>query len=158
MLAGQIGDQLASGMQNTVVCSEDVPFFSKQDLDRARVADTYQGFDQLEALQAICEIWPHGPVDVDLHAQLQSDVPTLLLSGEADPVTPPAAAERVARSLTRHRHLVLAGEGHGQLATACVPRLMAQFLDGEQPERIDAACLAQHQPPPFFVRPSKPSP
>jgi len=158
MMAGQIGDQLASGMQNTVVCSEDVPFFSNADLDRARVADTYQGFDQLEALQAICEIWPHGPVDADLHAQLHSDIPTLLLSGEADPVTPPAAAERVARSLTRHRHLVLAGEGHGQLATACVPRLMAQFLDAEQPERIDTACLAQHLPPPFFVRPSGPSP
>ena len=158
MMAGQIGGQLASGMQNSVVCSEDVPFFSARDLDPARVADTYQGSDQLDALRAICELWPHGPVDGDMHARLQSDIPTLLLSGEADPVTPPAAAAAFARGLTRHRHLVLAGEGHGQLATACVPTLMAAFLDGEQPERVDAACLARHQPPPFFISPSGPSP
>ncbi len=158
MMAGQIGDQLASGMQNSVVCSEDVPFFSAQDLDPRRVADTYQGSDQLDALRAICKIWPHGPVDADLHATLKSDIPTLLLSGEADPVTPPAAAEAAARFLTRHRHLVLAGEGHGQLATACVPRLMAAFLDADQPERIDVGCLARHEPPPFFVSPAGPSP
>jgi len=158
MVAGQITNQLASGMQNSVVCSEDVPFFSREDLDPARVADTYQGSDQLDALRVICELWPHGPVDADLHAPLPSDIPSLLLSGEADPVTPPATAESAARFLTRHRHLVLAGEGHGQLATGCVPQLMAEFLDADQPERIDAACLARHEPPPFFVRPSGPSP
>jgi pimeloyl-ACP methyl ester carboxylesterase len=158
IMAGEISEQLASGMQNSVVCSEDVPFFSAQDLDPARVADTYQGSDQLDSLRAICEIWPRGPVDADLHAPLHSDIPSLLLSGEADPVTPPATAESAARFLTRHRHLVLAGEGHGQLATGCVPQLMAEFLDADQPERIDAACLARHEPPPFFLRPSGPSP
>jgi pimeloyl-ACP methyl ester carboxylesterase len=158
ILAGQITDQLASGMQNSVVCSEDVPYFTAQDLAPARFEGSYQGTDQLDALRVICEHWPRGPVDPDLHAPLASDVPTLLLSGESDPVTPPAAAEAAARGLTRHRHLVLAGEGHGQLATACVPRLMAAFLDADQPERIDAACLAKHEPPPFFVRPSGPSP
>ena len=61
--------------------------------------------------------------------RLHSDIPTLLLSGEADPVTPPADAERAARGLTHHRHLVLSGEGHGQVDTGCVPRLMAEFLD-----------------------------
>jgi hypothetical protein len=81
-----------------------------------------------------------------------------LLSGEDDPVTPPAAAERAAKGLTRHRHLILAGEGHGQLATGCVPRLMADFLDREESERIDPSCLAEHTPPPFFVSPTGPAP
>jgi pimeloyl-ACP methyl ester carboxylesterase len=158
MIGRQLGDQLASGMQNSVVCSEDVPLFAGANIDRSRLADTYQGTDQLDALEAICAIWPTGPVDKDLHARLQSDVPTLLLSGEADPVTPPATAERAARGLTRHRHLILAGEGHGQLANACVPRLMAQFLDAEAPERINTACLAEHTAPPFFVGTTGPAP
>ena len=81
----------------------------------------------------ICKLWPRGPVDPDLHTALHSDVPTLLLSGEADPVTPPADAERAARGLARHRHLVLPGEGHGQLATGCVPRLDGGFLDAPRP-------------------------
>jgi pimeloyl-ACP methyl ester carboxylesterase len=158
MMTRQIGDQLASGMQNTVICSEDAPLFVLSADQRQRIAQTYQGSDQLDALTEICRLWPHGPVDADLHSPLHSDVPTLLLSGEADPVTPPADAERAAQGLTHHRHLVLAGEGHGQLATGCVPRLMATFLDDPRPDALDAACLAQHRPAPFFVSLTGPAP
>jgi pimeloyl-ACP methyl ester carboxylesterase len=157
MTARQVADQLASGMQNTVICSEDVPFF-RDDIDRAAISRTYQGLDQLDALLEICKLWPRGPVDADLHSPLRSDIPTLLLSGEADPVTPPADAERAARGLERHRTLVLSGEGHGQVATGCVPRLMAEFLDTAAPERLDAACLEQHRPAPFFISMTGPAP
>jgi pimeloyl-ACP methyl ester carboxylesterase len=158
MTARQVGDQLASGMQNSVICSEDVPFFAAADIDPAAISRTYQGTDQLDALLEICRLWPRGPVDADLHAPLQSDIPTLLLSGEADPVTPPADAERAARGLARHRHLILSGEGHGQVATGCVPRLMAEFLDAAAPDKLDAACLERHSPAPFFVNMTGPAP
>jgi pimeloyl-ACP methyl ester carboxylesterase len=159
MMGRQVGDQLAIGMQNSVVCSEDFPYFKVlTEAGREGLEKTYQGVAQLDALAAICAIWPHGPVDADLHALLHSDIPTLLLSGEDDPVTPPAAAERAARGLTRHRSLLLAGEGHGQLATGCVPKLMAQFLDAEEPERIDIGCLSTHVAPAFFVSPTGPAP
>jgi pimeloyl-ACP methyl ester carboxylesterase len=158
MMARQVGDQLASGMQNSVICSEDEPKFATSGIDRQRLAKTYQGAEQLDALDEICKIWPHGPVDADLHAALRSDIPTLLLSGEADPVTPPADAERAARGLTRHRSLVLAGEGHGQLSTSCVPRLMAKFLDQANPAALDASCLDLHRPTPFFVNLTGPAP
>jgi len=158
MTARQVGDQLASGMQNSVICSEDVPFFAAASIDRAALSATYQGADQLDALVEICKRWPHGAVDADLHSPLVSDIPTLLLSGEADPVTPPADAERAARGLTRHRHLVLGGEGHGQVATGCVPKLMAQFLDTAAPEALDVTCLARHVPAPFFVNMTGPAP
>jgi len=117
MMTRQISDQLASGMQNSVICSEDEPYFSAASIDRQKLAQTYQGTDQLDGFAEICKLWPRGPVDADLHAKLLSDVPTLLLSGAADPVTPPGDAERLAAGLSRHRHLVLSGEGHGQFAT-----------------------------------------
>jgi pimeloyl-ACP methyl ester carboxylesterase len=158
MMARQIGDSLASGMQNSVICSEDEPLFATSSIDRQRIAHTYQGSDQLDALAEICKEWPRGPVDSDLHSTLHSDVPTLLLSGEADPVTPPEDAERAAQGLVHGRNLVLGGEGHGQLATGCVPKLMAQFLDDAQPKTLDAACLEQHRPAPFFVGLTGPSP
>jgi pimeloyl-ACP methyl ester carboxylesterase len=158
MTARQVGDQLASGMQLSVLCSEDVPFFTAANIDPAAISRTYQGADQLDALLEICKLWPRGPVDADLHAPLQSDIPTLLLSGEADPVTPPADAERAARGLARHRHLILSGEGHGQVATGCVPKVMAEFLDAAAPETLDAACLERHGPAPFFVSVTGPAP
>ncbi len=156
MTARQVGDQLASGMQNSVVCAEDAPFFGAT--DRTRLSQTYQGADQLDALLEICKLWPRGAADTDLHHPLKSDIPTLLLSGEADPVTPPAAAARAALGLDRHRHLVLGGEGHGQVAIGCIPRLMAEFLDAAVPEKLDASCLDRHRPAPFFVNMTGPSP
>ena len=158
MMARQIGDQLASGMQNSVICTEDQPLFATSAADRQRIAQTYQGTDQLDALAEICKVWPRGPLDTDLHQTLNSEVPTLLLSGEADPVTPPEDAERAARGLRHHRLLVLDGEGHGQAATSCVPKLMAAFLDNVNPEGLDATCLAQHRAAPFFVGLTGPAP
>jgi pimeloyl-ACP methyl ester carboxylesterase len=153
-----IGDQLANGMQYSVLCSEDEPFFAAANIDRAAMAKTYQGTEQVDALKEICGLWPRGPVDADLHAPLASDIPTLLLSGEADPVTPPADAERAALKLTRHRHLVLKGEGHGQLGTGCMPRLTAEFLDSATPDKLDASCLKEHTSEPFFISLTGPAP
>jgi pimeloyl-ACP methyl ester carboxylesterase len=158
MSTRQVGEQLAVGMQYSVVCSEDVPFFAGVPQDRAAQNASYFGREQLEALEAVCALWPRGPVDADLHAPLKSAVPTLLLSGEADPVTPPAAAERAAQGLSHHRHLVLSGEGHGQLASGCMPRLTAQFLNGTAPEALDAHCLDAHTVVPFFVTMTGPAP
>jgi len=153
----QIGDQLASGMQYSVICSEDEPLFAAH-IDRAAMSKTYQGTEQVDALKEICKLWPRGPVDADLHAPLISDIPTLLLSGEADPVTPPGYAERAAAGLSRHRHLILPGEGHGQLGTGCMPRITAAFLDTAAPDRLDASCLKEHVAEPFFISMTGPAP
>jgi pimeloyl-ACP methyl ester carboxylesterase len=153
----QISEQLANGMQYSVICSEDEPFFAGN-IDRAAMAKTYQGTDMVDALREICALWPRGPVDADLHAPLHSDIPTLLLSGEADPVTPPLDAERAAEGLTRHRHLILKAEGHGQLSTGCMPILAADFLDNAAPDKLDAGCLERHTPEPFFLSMTGPSP
>lgn len=153
----QITDQLANGMQYSVICSEDEPFFAGH-IDRAAMAKTYQGTDMVDALHEICGLWPRGPVDPDLHARLHSDIPTLLLSGEADPVTPPLDAERAAEGLSRHRHLILKGEGHGQLNTGCMPLVAADFLDNAAPDKLDASCLERHTPEPFFLSMTGPAP
>ncbi|MGH8261421.1 MAG: alpha/beta fold hydrolase, partial [Steroidobacteraceae bacterium] len=71
---------IASGMNNTVVCTEDVPFWSEA-LDSARLARTYLGASQLDALKRVCAIWPHGPIDPDFHAPLKGMTPLMLLSG-----------------------------------------------------------------------------
>jgi hypothetical protein len=52
----------------------------------------------------------------------------------------------------------LSGEGHGQVATGCVPTLMAVFLNAAAPEKLDAACLDQRRPAPFFVSMTGPAP
>jgi pimeloyl-ACP methyl ester carboxylesterase len=105
------GEALAYGMHNSVVCSEDVPFYDLAKIDRVALETTYLGTTQLDGLRNICSIWPRGPVDADFHSPLHSDVPVLLLSGSDDPVTPPTDAEQARRGFTRSVHIVLQGFG-----------------------------------------------
>jgi len=108
-------EAVATGMHNSVVCAEDVPFYDLRAIDRERLADTFLGTRQLDGLDTLCRIWPHGPIDADFHAPLESDVPALLLSGSDDPVTPPAFADLAARGFSHGLSIVLGGFGHGQL-------------------------------------------
>jgi pimeloyl-ACP methyl ester carboxylesterase len=75
----------------------------------------------------------------------------LLLSGELDPVTPPRYGEAVARHLPNGRHLVLRGQGHSVMATGCVPRLVARFVDTADARSLDAGCLDRLAAPPPFL-------
>jgi hypothetical protein len=54
--------------------------------------------------------------------------------------------------------VVLDGEGHGQIATACIPKLAAEFLDNPVPEMLDTRCLTDHRAAPFFVALTGPAP
>jgi pimeloyl-ACP methyl ester carboxylesterase len=149
---------LAVGMNNSVVCAEDVPFYKAGAPERARLAATFMGTRPLDALTLVCRIWPRGPVDQDLHAPLRSDVPALLLSGGDDPVTPPAYAAVAARGLPHALSLVLAGFGHGQLTAPCMDRVLARFLELGAVSGLDTTCTRNARPMPFFTSVNGPAP
>jgi pimeloyl-ACP methyl ester carboxylesterase len=164
-LAGQFmvmlrnyGDVLAYGMHNSVVCTEDVPFYKPQMIDRAALSRTFLGTTQVDALLSLCDGWPRGPIDADLHAPLKSDTPVLLLSGGNDPVTPAASAEQTMKGLSQSLHLKLEGLGHGQLGAPCMDRVMAQFIERGSVEKLDTSCTKNARPMPFFLSPAGPGP
>ncbi len=83
-------ESLTYGMHNAVVCTEDVPFFDDASEDFATLENTYLGREMYDSLQAMCSVWPAGVIHSDMTKPVTSDVPTLVLSGEFDPITPPA--------------------------------------------------------------------
>ncbi len=158
MISEQLTDALAIGMHNAVVCTEDVPFFGGSAIDRGALARTYLGTDQLDGLIEMCAEWPRGVLDRDFHAPLVGSAPVLLLSGSDDPVTPPEYAERAAHALRNSRHLVLEGQGHGQVAVGCVPRVIAEFVAAASLQDLDTTCVSSAAPAPFFLSFSGPAP
>jgi pimeloyl-ACP methyl ester carboxylesterase len=149
--ARDVAGSIAAGMHHSVVCTEDLPFVDAGTIDRARLARTFLGTTQLDALQDVCAFWPRGVLDADFRAPLRSDVPTLLLSGTDDPVTPPSHAERARLGLRRARHLTLPGQGHGQIGVTCMDRVVAAFVRDLDPAGLDARCLESVRPAPFFT-------
>ncbi len=158
LTAADLSDALALGMHNAVMCSEDAPFIGDFDVDHDAIAASYIGPLQLEAIETMCSVWPKGPVDETLHDALATDLPVLLLSGDADPITPPRYAEIAAVSLGNSRHIVGRDQGHGQAGVGCMPRLLADFVETLDPVGLDTDCMDRAFAMPFFLDYSGPPP
>jgi len=102
---------------------------------------------------ARCAAWdaaaPPEPFEL---GPVTSAIPTLLLSGELDPVTPPAWGEQAASTISPSYHSIFTGIGHGgnAFSTDCGANITRQFL--RDPEQApDTSCLAQLDPVEFFI-------
>jgi pimeloyl-ACP methyl ester carboxylesterase len=150
-------DNMSLGMQLSVLCSEDGPRYSSGDL-RREAAGTVFGAGLMMGQARACEFWPKGEVEASYYQPVHSDVPTLVLSGDLDPVTPPSWGQAVARTLTHVRHYTMPGTGHGVMATSCGNRLIAQFIEDGSVDGINDACIETVKRPGFFLTPAGPEP
>ncbi|MGQ0430733.1 MAG: alpha/beta fold hydrolase [Gammaproteobacteria bacterium] len=157
MIGEDLVRMIAMGMHHSVVCAEDAPRFEGA-VDRAALARTTLGTMMLDAMVAICEVWPRGPVDADFSEPLRSQVPALLFSGEFDPATPAAYGAAAAAGFANGLHLVVPGQGHGTTRLPCVQRLLRRFIETADPAALDAACIGEIRPAPFFLSFSGPAP
>jgi pimeloyl-ACP methyl ester carboxylesterase len=158
MIKRSMQSQLAYGMHFSVVCSEDAPRWDRENVSLEALQNTYLGADFMAVMRSACDVWPRGPVDEDFSNPLRSDAPVLILSGENDPVTPPSYGELILKTLPNAKHLVLAGQGHGQLAVGCMPRVVSQFIAGGSATELNDECLSSVTPTAFMITRSGPSP
>ena len=152
LLGSNRGGALATGMHFSVVCAEDMAR-----LDQATdTPGTDFGAEQAALYRQACAAWPRGAVPAAFFRVPPSRTPTLLLSGGADPATPPRHAERVAQALgAAARHVVVPNAGHGTLGIGCMADVLTRFIDAETDAAaavVDASC-AQAIPRPGAFRP-----
>jgi pimeloyl-ACP methyl ester carboxylesterase len=148
---------MSIGMQLSVVCAEDYPRITPDQIERA-AADTVFSTHLLEARMKACEFWPKGDVDPAFYEPVKSAVPTLVLSGDLDPVTPPQWGESVLPHLSNARHIVVPATGHGAIMTGCGMRIANQFIETASVENLETNCLQALRRPPFFLTPAGPDP
>jgi pimeloyl-ACP methyl ester carboxylesterase len=115
-----LGRVIAIGMHLSVFCAEDLPFATDADA-RAAAAGTFLGTYLFEEYRAACSNWPRGTIATDTRSPVTSRVPTVLVSGFFDPVTPPEFAEHIARSLPVARTIVSPSGAHGSVAGCPLP-------------------------------------
>jgi fermentation-respiration switch protein FrsA (DUF1100 family) len=90
---------------------------------------------------------------------VEAAAPVLLLSGEADPVTPPENGELTASQLgSKALHLVAGGQGHIVIHRGCISNLVSSFIDSGSFEEIDVSCVQSIAPQPFFLDYTGPTP
>lgn len=140
---------LYDGMFYAVTCTEDAPFISAEEATQ-RSEGTVFG-DRTVDFVSVCAAWQKGEVSPDFRQPIVSDVPVLIFSGEADPITPPYHAEEVAESLTNELHLIFSDMGHGNFASRCTVNLFKAFIESASISGLDTTCVERIQPPPFFI-------
>ncbi len=163
-LSSRKGEALADGMHFAVVCAEDAPRIAAA--TEAPGANFGAGFAQM--YREVCSAWPKAKVPEAFYQVPPSPAPVLVLSGSADPATPPRHGERVATLLgERARHVVVPNAGHGTMGLSCLREAIYKFVDGVDdaakgaspavaPE-VDVACIQNLPRATVYVPPQQPN-
>ncbi|HKJ17565.1 MAG TPA: alpha/beta hydrolase [Xanthomonadales bacterium] len=149
-----ISDMIAMGMEMSVTCAEDFPFFPHDDSS----AGLLMGNTMVEATRSKCGVWPQGDVPDGFHDPVESDKPVLLLSGELDPVTPPEYADQVAKHLPNSLHVVAPGQGHSVTGQGCLADIVADFISSANLDGLETECINQLSTTPYFMSLTGPKP
>jgi pimeloyl-ACP methyl ester carboxylesterase len=126
---------LTTGMELSVMCTDDLIGYTPDDLRAVMdelppqlVGDV--DFDTVVEYSwfGLCAHWPVDEADPSVREPVVSDIPTLVLAGEFDPVTPPEYAELVAGHLSNAHLFEFPGVGHSvTVSNACAQRIVAAF-------------------------------
>lgn len=102
-----------------------------------------------------CQFWQNQRASTDFLQAVKSSVPTLLLAGRFDPVTPPQWAKNAAASLP-HSHLVeFSDMGHAVIdSSQCAVDIANSFLQNPNVPP-DKACLEEVHYPNFVIQKSR---
>ncbi len=160
LVSQQLEGNISEGMSHSVVCAEDAPFLYEREEFVGNTDAEKQSYlgEWYRELEKVCAIWPVTEAAADFKAPVTSDVPVLLLSGEADPVTPPSNGDQAARTLSNSLHLVAPGQGHGVILRGCIPRIATEFIESGTVQELDTSCISEIRPMPFFINFAGPNP
>jgi pimeloyl-ACP methyl ester carboxylesterase len=100
---------------------------------------------------SICQFWGMKPVPAVQKEPVRSTIPTLILQGEYDPVTPPANGMLAAQTLSKPYFFLFPGVGHGVSSpTFFCPNDITNAFWENPTEKPDASCISS-MPEPVFT-------
>jgi pimeloyl-ACP methyl ester carboxylesterase len=150
-LVTSLGSRLSLdyGVFYTILCHETIPNNSIESFksDAAPFEYAPEGLAFYMADFQICNEWGQGIASGD--SAVWSNIPTLIVSGEQDPITPPSNGVLAGTTLANHFYLSLPDFGHNAGFSNCGQKLLAAFVD-DPTAMPDTTCFAS-QPKLAFV-------
>jgi pimeloyl-ACP methyl ester carboxylesterase len=148
-------DKISTGMQDSVQCSEELPFSKLDDLNA-----TLAQYPEYKALASkgiynLCKAWVAPTTNTNENQPVTSDIPTLIFSGEFDPITPPAWGQETGKTLSKSFFFQLPHAGHGASISQDCPRSMMLAFFDDPTKQPDSACIATKMANTPFAYPIK---
>lgn len=151
-----MSDQISELMHTAILCAED-NHWAKHSANTS-TADTNPQDQALIRLPApsnfdkTCALYPSTGVEDDYFNAAERDVPTLLLSGHFDPITPPRWAEVAKKTLSQSQHIVVPGGHHIVSRLECVTDIIENFIAApDSIGSLDDTCVKNIRPADFFI-------
>ncbi|MGI9621953.1 MAG: alpha/beta hydrolase [Acidimicrobiales bacterium] len=125
-------ESIADGMYWSVQCNEEIPFLDAQAVVEGRGTDPR--YDRLTPrgtlafFDSVCASLDAGVAPAVEDDLVVSDVPSLLLAGSYDPITPPSDTQSLAAGLTTSVYVELEHTGHAVLVDPCAQQIVIRFL------------------------------
>ncbi len=142
-----------AGMFYAVVCNDEIPFADPDEVAASLPEDPFGLDDRFDlgsntgtsAFTTCAAFDPVGPGDEGAPPALanepvSSDIPTLVMAGRFDPVTPVAWSEAAAETLTNSHVVIDPFNSHGVSTGTCGMRIVNAFLDAPD-VAPDTSCL-----------------
>ncbi len=133
---GPSGDD-SDALYISIRCSDEAAVTDWAALDRgAAQLAPYARLADLDHWGRVCGFWGARDLPDAARAPVESDIPTLVLAGRFDPITPPAQARAAADRLANAHYLEFADLAHGVfMDDACARTVTAEFLQrtGDDP-------------------------
>jgi pimeloyl-ACP methyl ester carboxylesterase len=148
--ASVVGGGIYIGSFLSIICGDEISRTTPEAV-KAAGAGTFGEDAQYRSWKAACDVWDYEQAEADTHDVLNSDIPTLILSGNLDPITPPKMGEIWEKSFSNSRHIIVEGAGHNTSFTSCMPRLITEFVLSLDVEALDATCLDNQKSLPIFT-------
>jgi pimeloyl-ACP methyl ester carboxylesterase len=143
-----------TGMHLSVQCHEEISFTSEQAIiDAAAQFPPYEDYlaSGVGELFETCALWSDARAPAIENQAVVSKIPTLVLAGEWDPITPPRWGADVAANLANSTFVEFPGLGHGVSVDDDCPRsIMLDFLTSPESD-LDLSCADGMEEPDFFV-------
>lgn len=146
---------LSLGMHYTIQCQEE--FISATDRDYQGIVEEYPHLDGylrypvegMGTVGRLCDLWQTEARTAIANEAVTSNIPTLLLSGNFDPITPPEYAALANETLSTSYSYLLPYVGHGVLRSDnCAVEIALAFID-DPIQEPDNHCIEDTLPPEF---------
>ena len=134
------GQGIYLGLLFNIACNEDYPRISTTDYEQDADND-FGGEDAHFGFKMVCPIWPQYRPSEAFYQAVTADIPTLILSGNLDPVTPPSNGEYSAKSLPNNHHIIVENAAHTVAMSTCASDIINEFLTSLKPKDLDESCL-----------------
>ncbi|GAB4519703.1 MAG: hypothetical protein OHK0046_28990 [Anaerolineae bacterium] len=148
-------DSDSEGLFNSIECQEEVYFNTLEEAE-ALAADIPEEIrlamiDGVIAQFNDCDLWQVELSPEIENEPVESDIPTLVLSGQFDPITPPEWGQAAADYLPNSFHFVFPGMGHGTVDLHPCPTDIALAFLADPFTEPDSSCIAEMSGPDFVT-------